>query len=75
VAGHDATALELARPGVHVNAIAPGPVRTHIGGGVLPTPEIERMWADTVPLGRTPEAQDVSAGHVVRTVKPRREPA
>jgi NAD(P)-dependent dehydrogenase (short-subunit alcohol dehydrogenase family) len=48
-------ALELAPHGVHVNAICPGPFKgTRIGGGVTehPTPEMERMWARTVPLGR-----------------------
>jgi NAD(P)-dependent dehydrogenase (short-subunit alcohol dehydrogenase family) len=48
-------ALELAPHGVHVNAICPGPFKgTLIGGGVTesPTPELERMWARTVPLGR-----------------------
>jgi NAD(P)-dependent dehydrogenase (short-subunit alcohol dehydrogenase family) len=48
-------ALELAPHGVHVNAICPGPFKgTRIGGGVTerPTPELEQMWARTVPLGR-----------------------
>ena len=48
-------ALELAPHGVLVNAICPGPFKgTRIGGGVTenPEPEMERMWATTVPLGR-----------------------
>jgi NAD(P)-dependent dehydrogenase (short-subunit alcohol dehydrogenase family) len=48
-------ALELAPHGVLVNAICPGPFKgTRIGGGVTenPEPELERMWARTVPLGR-----------------------
>jgi NAD(P)-dependent dehydrogenase (short-subunit alcohol dehydrogenase family) len=52
-------ALELAPHGVRVNAIAPGPIRTRIGGGVPPTPDIERMWAATVPLGRMGEPEDI----------------
>jgi NAD(P)-dependent dehydrogenase (short-subunit alcohol dehydrogenase family) len=52
-------ALELAPYGVRVNVIAPGPIRTRIGGGVPPTPEIERMWAATVPLGRMGEPEDI----------------
>jgi NAD(P)-dependent dehydrogenase (short-subunit alcohol dehydrogenase family) len=52
-------ALELASHGVRVNVIAPGPIRTRIGGGVPPTPEIERMWAATVPLGRMGEPEDI----------------
>jgi NAD(P)-dependent dehydrogenase (short-subunit alcohol dehydrogenase family) len=43
-------ALELAPHGVHVNVIAPGPIKTRIAGGV--TPEAERQWAALVPLGR-----------------------
>jgi NAD(P)-dependent dehydrogenase (short-subunit alcohol dehydrogenase family) len=52
-------ALELAPHGVHVNVIAPGPIRTRIGGGVLPSPEIEDMWAATVPLGRMGEPDEI----------------
>jgi NAD(P)-dependent dehydrogenase (short-subunit alcohol dehydrogenase family) len=52
-------ALELAPHGVRVNVIAPGPIRTRIGGGVPPTPEIERTWAATVPLGRMGEPEDI----------------
>ena len=52
-------ALELAPHGVLVNALAPGAIRTRIGGGVLPGPEIERMWADTIPLGRMGEPDEI----------------
>src|SRR5437867_12846864 len=52
-------ALELAPHGVHVNAIAPGPIRTRIGGGVLPSKEIEQLWAATVPLGRMGEPDEI----------------
>jgi NAD(P)-dependent dehydrogenase (short-subunit alcohol dehydrogenase family) len=52
-------ALELAPHGVLVNALAPGAIRTRIGGGVLPSPEIERMWADTIPLGRMGEPDEI----------------
>ena len=50
-------ALELAPHGVHVNVIAPGPIRTRIGGGV--TPESERQWAALVPLGRMGEPDEL----------------
>jgi len=50
-------ALELAPHGVHVNVIAPGPIRTRIGGGV--TPESERHWASLVPLGRMGETEEL----------------
>jgi NAD(P)-dependent dehydrogenase (short-subunit alcohol dehydrogenase family) len=45
-------ALDLARWGVRVNAIAPGPFQTAIGGeGPIP-PEVDAKWSATVPLGR-----------------------
>jgi NAD(P)-dependent dehydrogenase (short-subunit alcohol dehydrogenase family) len=50
-------ALELAPHGVHVNVIAPGPIKTRIGGGV--TPESEREWAALVPLGRMGEPDEL----------------
>ncbi|MGH3135508.1 MAG: SDR family NAD(P)-dependent oxidoreductase [Gaiellaceae bacterium] len=55
-------ALELAPYGVLVNAICPGPFKgTRIGGGVTenPEPEMERMWASTVPLGRMAEPEEL----------------
>ena len=50
-------ALELAPHGVHVNVIAPGPIKTRIGGGV--TPESERVWSALVPLGRMGETEEL----------------
>jgi NAD(P)-dependent dehydrogenase (short-subunit alcohol dehydrogenase family) len=55
-------ALELAPHGVLVNAICPGPFKgTRIGGGVTenPEPDLERMWARTVPLGRMAEPDEL----------------
>lgn len=55
-------ALELAPHGVLVNAICPGPFKgTRIGGGVTedPAPELERMWAKTVPLRRMAEPEEL----------------
>jgi NAD(P)-dependent dehydrogenase (short-subunit alcohol dehydrogenase family) len=45
-------ALDLAPHGVTVNAIAPGPFRTNIGGERGASPEAQRAWGRTVPLGR-----------------------
>ena len=50
-------AFELAPHGVHVNVIAPGPIKTRIGGGV--TPESERQWASLVPIGRMGEPEEL----------------
>jgi NAD(P)-dependent dehydrogenase (short-subunit alcohol dehydrogenase family) len=50
-------AYELAPHGVHVNVIAPGPIKTRIAGGV--TPEGERQWAALVPLGRMGEPEEL----------------
>lgn len=52
-------ALDLAPHGVTVNAIAPGPFRTNIGGAAGPTPEAERIWGRTVPLGRMGDPQEL----------------
>ncbi|HEY6494570.1 MAG TPA: SDR family NAD(P)-dependent oxidoreductase [Trebonia sp.] len=45
-------AHDLARWGVRVNAIAPGPFKTHIGGKGPVSPEADAMWSAVVPLGR-----------------------
>jgi NAD(P)-dependent dehydrogenase (short-subunit alcohol dehydrogenase family) len=50
-------ALELAKHGVHVNAIAPGPFKTNIGGGAPPIPP--EAWAQIVALGRMAEPEEL----------------
>jgi NAD(P)-dependent dehydrogenase (short-subunit alcohol dehydrogenase family) len=50
-------ALELARHGVHVNAIAPGPFKTNIGAGAAPIPP--DAWAKIVALGRMAEPEEL----------------
>jgi NAD(P)-dependent dehydrogenase (short-subunit alcohol dehydrogenase family) len=50
-------ALELARHGVHVNAIAPGPFRTNIGADAAPIPP--DAWNDIVAIGRMAEPDEL----------------
>ena len=46
-------AMEWGRHGIRVNAISPGPIEQTEGMRRLaPTPEAERAWSDSVPLGR-----------------------
>ncbi|MBE3639257.1 SDR family NAD(P)-dependent oxidoreductase [Mangrovicoccus algicola] len=48
--------LELAEFGIRVNAIAPGPFVTNIGGGWLKKdPQARKKWDSLVPLGRVAE--------------------
>lgn len=50
-------AVDLARFGINVNGIAPGPFRTNIGGGRMHEEATEKLFADSLPIGRigTPE--------------------
>jgi len=50
-------ALELAKHGVHVNAIAPGPFRTNIGGDAAPIPA--EAWNEIVAIGRMAEPDEL----------------
>ena len=50
-------ALELAKHGVHVNAIAPGPFRTNIGSDAAPIPP--EAWNEIVALGRMAEPDEL----------------
>jgi len=52
-------ALDLARWRVRVNAIAPGPFRTAIGGDGPPDPTTEAMWGSMVPLGRMGDPHEI----------------
>lgn len=45
-------AMDLARFNVNINGIAPGPFRTSIGGGRMKQTETENAFAETLPVGR-----------------------
>ena len=45
-------ALELAAYNIRVNAIAPGPFVTNIGGGFVRDPAVQDMMRRMIPLGR-----------------------
>jgi NAD(P)-dependent dehydrogenase (short-subunit alcohol dehydrogenase family) len=45
-------AMDLARFNVLINAIAPGPFRTNIGGGRMQDAATEKSFAESLPLGR-----------------------
>src|ERR1700728_2220919 len=52
-------AHDLARWNVRVNAIAPGPFKTNLGGGGGPTSAAEEMWKAVVPLGRMGDPSEI----------------
>ncbi len=53
-------AVELAPHSIRVNAIAPGPFLTNIGGGRLHRdPETVKLFADMVPLGRLARTDEI----------------
>jgi len=53
-------AVELAPYNIRVNAIAPGPFLTNIGGGRLHRePEVVKLFADMVPLGRIANTDEI----------------
>jgi NAD(P)-dependent dehydrogenase (short-subunit alcohol dehydrogenase family) len=52
-------ALELAEYRIRVNAIAPGPFVTNIGGGWLKDPVVREAWDSSVPVGRIAETYQI----------------
>lgn len=54
-------ALELARYGIRVNAIAPGPFATQIADGRMQIAAVQEAMARTVPLGRVAHTDEVKA--------------
>jgi NAD(P)-dependent dehydrogenase (short-subunit alcohol dehydrogenase family) len=56
-------AYEVARFGVRVNAIAPGPIETPMMGTAL-TPQQREAYARNIPLGRLGQHQDIGEAAV-----------
>ena len=52
-------AHDLARWGVRVNAIAPGPFKTHLGGKEPTSAEADAVWSAAVPLGRMGDPREI----------------
>ena len=52
-------AHDLARWNVRVNAIAPGPFKTNLGGGGPMPPEAEARWNAVIPLGRMGDPAEI----------------
>ena len=52
-------AHDLARWNVRVNAIAPGPFKTNLGGGGPMPPEAEARWNSVIPLGRMGDPAEI----------------
>lgn len=52
-------ALELARYGILVNAIAPGPFATNIGGGHMHNPAVRDAVAQLIPLHRVADTDEI----------------
>jgi len=52
-------ALELARYNILVNAIAPGPFITNIGGGHSQKPDVQAAFATRIPLKRMAQTEEI----------------
>jgi len=61
-------AVELGPEGIRVNAVAPGPVETPMMSGVLAIEGYKQQIADTTPLGRIAQPEDIAQA-VLNVVK------
>ena len=52
-------AHDLARWNIRVNAIAPGPFKTHLGGNAPMSAEAEARWRAVIPLGRMGDPAEI----------------
>jgi NAD(P)-dependent dehydrogenase (short-subunit alcohol dehydrogenase family) len=52
-------AVELAKSGVRINAIAPGSFLTGIGGGRMAIPEVRKRFEATNPMGRMVQPEEI----------------
>ena len=53
-------ALEYARHGIRVNAVAPGAIRSALTTPLLGIGDWEQRWTDRTPLGRVGEPEDIA---------------
>jgi len=56
-----AAALELAKSGVRVNAVAPGVIRTNMTRTIMKTEKLRERFEKEIPLGRFGEPRDVAS--------------